>query len=562
MAAISNLFGFATLVVRSKIELPDEEFLSLIAAAADPDDLADERYFRPSRKVSHMGGRLGRSSEPPNGQIAPRLRNHTRLPLWGRKLGRMLRALTKKRRIALSGPVREQIVEPAIEYAREELRLWLRRRRFQECAVITSSFERQLRRTLLLSCETTIDLRLRSLESAAYSLSLTHLQPNIEEPDRVFAENYGAHMSDLFRSFPALARIWSDVIRNWVNKVGELTARLERDRRMIAKVFFENQNPGVIQEVKCDVSDPHLGGRETIILSFDRGSIVYKPRAGHNEEAWFSLLRLINRQGFSPQFRTLSILLRGRYCWVEFVRARPCESRLEAKNYYRRAGGLICVTYLMGSIDCHCDNLIAAGEQPVLIDAETLLHRESEMFGYGGAATLLRSGLLPVPQNGRQEGYQVSALGGVIVGSHLPTLEGQIVPLSAHSADVTTGFEDMWNLIGKRQARTRSAFRRKIRQMRTLRWRRVCFPTSKYLEMRDASLHPAALQSGVTRWRTIELQADRRSATKSILKAEIRALMRLDIPYFTERPPANSVLSAAPPLSETLNWIKSTLSSP
>jgi len=329
----------------------------------------------------------------------------------------------------------------------------------------------------------------------------------------------------------------------------------------LPRCIFQNQDPGAILQVKCDISDPHLGGRQTVILSFGRGSLVYKPRNGLNERAWFSLLDLINREGFEPRFRTLCVVPRDRYCWVEFVRAKPCKSKAEARNYYRRAGGLLCLTYFTGAIDCHCENLIASGDQPVLIDAETLLHREPEFFSHRGPALLLRSGLLPAPQSNCEGDYLVSALGKGIPGPHVPTLRGRALVTRAYVADMDRGFRDMWNLIGEPQAQTRAAFCKRIRQMRRLEWRRVCYPTSKYIEIRDASVEPAALQSGIARWRTIGMKAYRKNGPKAILKEEIRALMRLDIPYFTERSPMNSVRPSSSPLPEMLDWLRSTLAS-
>jgi hypothetical protein len=526
-------------------------------AAAEPGDRiskADSRSVHATHTcdvvspsgISQAGGRI-------------RCQNGKHLPLWARKLSQMVRAIEKIKAISVKSSTAEQFVEPVVTYAREELKRWLARRKLSYSAVITSSFEKQLGRRLLQTGKHVIDLRLQAMEAASYSLSLMNRSVGVVEPNGVFLGDYGASMISLFETYPALARLWSELVWKWVSKVGELIARLASDRAPIVRAFFRGRDLGSLRAVKCDISDPHNGGRETVILRFDHGAIVYKPRAGHNEQEWFSLLRWINREGFGPRLRTLRVLSRRRYCWVEFIEPAPRRNATEAKDYYRRAGGLLCLTYLMGMIDCHRDNIIAAGDQPVLIDAETMFHRQSEALGYKGPATLLHTGLLPVPTEISPHAYNVSGLGGDTPGAHTPMRKGEIISLLAHAEDVARGFEKMWKLIGHPKTATGSAFRTRLHQLRSLRWRRVCYPTSSYLEIRDASFDPASLQSGTARWRKIEMATLRKGLPKWILRREIRSLMRLDVPYFTERPQPLPAASSSPPLREMLRWIRSAL---
>src|SRR6266849_4245137 len=88
------------------------------------------------------------------------------------------------------------------------------------------------------------------------------------------------------------------------------------------------------------------------------------------------LLDWANAQGVSPPFRTLRILDEGDYGWVEFVSAVTCVSAEELKRFYRRQGGYLALLYLVHATDFHFENLIAAGEHPVLIDLESLFHPE------------------------------------------------------------------------------------------------------------------------------------------------------------------------------------------
>ena len=69
---------------------------------------------------------------------------------------------------------------------------------------------------------------------------------------------------------------------------------------------------------------------------------------------------------------------------------------------------MTCLVYLLQGSDCHSENLIAAGEDPVLVDCETLLDpwpRAADRQGDGGRQrarlnrlmrdSVLTTGLLP-----------------------------------------------------------------------------------------------------------------------------------------------------------------------
>ena len=101
-------------------------------------------------------------------------------------------------------------------------------------------------------------------------------------------------------------------------------------------------------------------------LQFEADAVIYKPRPGDGEWKWSSLLEWMNAQTFQPRLRSGRVLRRKGYCWMERIEAGPCKNRAEARRFYERLGGLIAVAYLLRAVDCHRDNLIASGEDPVL----------------------------------------------------------------------------------------------------------------------------------------------------------------------------------------------------
>ena len=65
--------------------------------------------------------------------------------------------------------------------------------------------------------------------------------------------------------------------------------------------------------------------------------------------------------------------------WVEFVNFKECHSADELERFYQRQGGYLGLLYSLEATDFHFENLIAAGEYPILIDLESLFHPRHEI---------------------------------------------------------------------------------------------------------------------------------------------------------------------------------------
>lgn len=59
---------------------------------------------------------------------------------------------------------------------------------------------------------------------------------------------------------------------------------------------------------------------------------------------------------------------------TEWIEHEPCTDEAAVERYYRRAGALTGIAYLLEFTDCQFENLLVAGEHPVLVDAETVMH--------------------------------------------------------------------------------------------------------------------------------------------------------------------------------------------
>ncbi|HJQ33735.1 MAG TPA: type 2 lanthipeptide synthetase LanM family protein [Pyrinomonadaceae bacterium] len=229
----------------------------------------------------------------------------------------------------------------------------------------------------------------------------------------------------LLAEYPVLARQLVLTLEQWAESSLEFLARLGEDWRELCRLF-RIDGAARLSEVESGLGDTHRGGRSVVRIKFDTGhQLVYKPRSLAVDVHFQNLLAWLNERGARPEFRTIQILDRSAHGWVEFVRARDCASVAEVRRFYERQGGYLALLYALEATDFHHENLIAAGEHPVLVDLETLFHPriedgrgarpELELARHTAARSVLRTGLLPfrVGAADARAGVDLSGLGAV-----------------------------------------------------------------------------------------------------------------------------------------------------
>lgn len=393
-----------------------------------------------------------------------------------------------------------------------------------------------------------------------------------------------------FREFPVLARLAAQTTDRWVETSAELLERLVKDHEAIRAVFADGVDLGEVVAVGTDLSDAHHGGRSVVAVRFASGlQLIYKPRNLGIEHAYFSLLAWLNEHGAPLPFRLLRILERPHYGWVEFVENRECADEAEAERYFRRAGMLLCLVYALGGTDYHCENVVASGEQPVLVDLETILHPQSapvaDTASLGGAQFLadirlqegvLGTGLLPWwVTNAEGATIDMSGLGGVIeqtsidrtaqwtrvntdqmnltyefitipLSGNVVRLGGRIVSTAAYTETIVDGFRAMHAVL----LRNMHALLAADGPMQAFAGQSARFlfrDTRVYGRLLMSTLDCDSLQDGALR--SIELDILSKpllwTITPSLFwqlrRSEQAALERLDIPYFSARADGNSL---------------------
>lgn len=396
-------------------------------------------------------------------------------------------------------------------------------------------------------------------------------------------QNFVQHMrkperlAAFFQEYPVLARLILSTIHRWHAYLSEFLNHLCADWSQIRATFFPDDNPGALIEVLAGAGDTHRGGRSVIKLSFRSGQkLVYKPRSIAIDVHFQALLGWLNARGDHPAFRTLRLIERKGYGWSEFVEARSCEEPNEVARFYQRQGAYLALLYALEATDFHYENVIAAGEHPILVDLEALFH--SRIAGenkvvQGNLAinmmtfSVLRVGLLPqhVRRNEEHEGLDVSGMGGhagqqtpysvpywqdvgtdhmrlirqrgTVAGrDNRPHLNGQSVDLLAYCEEIALGFTQIYRLLAKLREELLAYLLKSFAQDEI---RLILRTTQTYAELLAEGTHPDVLRDALDRERFFDhlwTFVEPRPYLSRVIPAERRDLLAGDIPIFLTTP--------------------------
>jgi type 2 lantibiotic biosynthesis protein LanM len=472
-----------------------------------------------------------------------------------------------------------ELVRPQIARARHRLRAGIAR--IERPPFDPVAVERMLAETLAYPLLSIIG---RTLVLEMHVARLQGLLPGETPTERytTFVERLRQpdNAAAILAEYPVLARQVVESLSLWVDASLELLERLAADWQEIRTAFFPGGHPGTLTAVDGGAGDRHRGGRAVRILGFTSGArLVYKPRPLAADAHFQDLLAWINAGGGLPELRTVQVLDRGSYGWMEHVTAAPCATAAEVALYHRRLGALLALLYALEATDCHYENLIAAGDQPVVVDLESLFHprmdrpepaRPDERLASRALEhSVLRIGLLPfrVGQSEEFEGIDLSGVSSVAGlpspqkvlqwtrtgtdemrairervpmagGRNRPQLDGKDVEAALYIDDMAAGFRDAYRLLMRRREELLAPGSPAARFAGDP-VRAVLRPTQVYGLLLSESFHPDVLRDALDRdllfdrlWVGIEEQP----AIARAIAAEHSDLHRGDIPAFTACP--------------------------
>ena len=402
-------------------------------------------------------------------------------------------------------------------------------------------------------------------------------------------------LTQLLEEFPELGRLISTVVLLWMEGSQELLERISKDRKTLESLYGIPRNTP-LTTIHQGLSDPHRGGRAVAILGFaepgkKHHKIVYKPKDMAVDSAYQDLLRDINQSSSGTPLRTLTIHNGEGYGYMEYVSHQLAQDKKELEAFYKNAGRLTAVLHLLGCTDCHHENLIACGDQLLLIDTETLLEAEVHNHLNNGSTkspepsdlqkrcqqSILRSGLLPqwIFLGAEKFAIDISALGisppkqdtkkargwlglnsdGMMPGliettsdipTSLPIGVGSANPFSRHLDEFCEGFRTQnQTLIRKKDQWLQGGTF--LNRFKGLKRRIVLRATRVYFAIQRQQLEPAALRSPLVQAIKLEqlsrsfLLAEHKPLHWPVFAAELEQMQQLDIPFFTHQIDSDSL---------------------
>lgn len=372
---------------------------------------------------------------------------------------------------------------------------------------------------------------------------------------------------DLLKQYPLLARQLVCCIQQWAACSLEWVQHLCADWQMLCATFSPERAPGALTALRS-AGDQHHGGRAVLIAHFEHGlRLVYKPISLATGVHFQELLAWINGAGVTPPFRTLQMLDRGDHGWVEWVGAHDCTAPEQITRFYQRQGGYLALLYALEATDFHAENVIAAGEDPLLIDLETLFHPrlatdsaiaapeerdlpihsvlrvgllpsrtcDVDLSGLGPASGQLTPGAVPVLEARATDTMHVARKRVALpLTQNQPTLDGTAADVRDYSAALVAGFSAMYRLlIARREALL--AADGPIAQFAQDRIRVILRDTQTYATLIDESAHPDLLRTALDRDRFFDklwIAVTAQPVLKRVIEAERADLEQRNIPCF------------------------------
>ncbi|WP_433385423.1 type 2 lanthipeptide synthetase LanM [Micromonospora sp. KLBMP9576] len=506
----------------------------------------------------------------------------TTRPDWARTVEAALAAATPRPpadpadwRAALSAPLRP-FVDVAVARFRTDAGP-LATDRVVDLAALTGQFAAALGRRLLAVAARTLVTELHRRRAAG---RLTGADGQARFADFVAQLCDPTGLAELMQRQPVLARLLAQAGTTAARSGTELLGRFVADRDDLVAALLGAGDPGPLVAVRDDLGDPHAGGRTTAVLRFADGRrVVYKPRDLACQARFTGFVDWLDQHTPGLGLRGVAALTRPGYGWSEYVDAGALRHPAQADVFYRRQGALLALLHALHATDMHYENLIAAGDTPVVVDTETLFHPplgEPVSTGDPAAdvltASVHRTGLVPVVVVGDQGTMDLSGVGGdeggtapasaldwaepgtdrmrlvrgavdFVGGRNRPRLGDTVVDPGAHEPALQAGFRLAYEVIRAH----RPEFTALVAACADVPVRLIARPTSAYHALLTGTTHPDVLGDALERdlafgilWSSVRAHP----FLAQLPGHEAAALWAGDVPLFEGTPGSRTVRAA------------------
>lgn len=375
------------------------------------------------------------------------------------------------------------------------------------------------------------------------------------------------NIKKMFEKYPVLHQCVEKRITYSINFYKEILEHFSKHRATICDQLCRANCFLKIVSIESKHSDVHRGGRHVVKVRLDDGSeILYKPHSMENEKQFGELLHWMS-QGLKIAQLDYKFLSYEDHSWCSIVEYKSCKTEDEIKKYYKRIGVQLFLAYFLGTHDLHCENIIASGEYPVLIDLETIVNVQpskkrvtaDEEVNYQLAHSVLYTGLLPIyTWNKDKCGIDNSGISGG-TGNYYPfkvptvskaeTSDMHIVydyPKATQKQNLVIlqdrfpapvkyeeKFLEGFSLAYQYVLWHKEEFKKKIEKLSFLKSRMLVADTQRYSMILSSSYHPSLLMNENEREAFfISMLKGRNESEDRIAKDEMNCLSHGDIPYY------------------------------
>ncbi|MFQ9884510.1 MAG: type 2 lanthipeptide synthetase LanM family protein [Clostridium sp.] len=381
-------------------------------------------------------------------------------------------------------------------------------------------------------------------------------------------------LSEFFEKYPVLEEILEKVIDKRLFLIKEIILRLINDKKEIEETFHFKFNE--IISINITSGDTHNNGKKVSLVKINSKNLVYKPHSLATDIIYNKLIDFINNNCSSIKcIRYLKVLNKNTYGWQEFVKYNPCKTLEEVQGYFSRIGSILAILYSIGTTDIHFENIISSGENPYVIDLETLIENRSllnnprtveDNFSIVLNSSVISTGILPMKLKNGLFDFDMSALcseeeqksdlwkinildnnntdqikfkeikGIITSNSNKVIFNNKAVNALDYQKFIIEGFTKVYECILTNKTCIFSLLEEYF-ALNNVEVRQVLRATSVYAKFLEASLHPKYLKDFGERHRILNIIKSNVNLQDENFKMqceeEVRALINLDIPYFS-----------------------------
>ena len=334
-----------------------------------------------------------------------------------------------------------------------------------------------------------------------------------------------------------------------------------------------------IRNISVSLGDSHRQGRTVSIIELDNNEkVVYKPRSFNLENGFNKFIDYLNSKGKkeNSELYKMKVVSREDYGFSEFIKYDECKDEEDVKLFYYRTGKLLGALFALNAKDIHHENIIAKGNQPIVIDLEALFHsdvilEDKELFESTEVAqeivnsSVYSIGFLPQkifnPYEQQGSNYiDVSAFGSdekqvapfksykiinantdemkiekvdsiIETESNTPKVNGEIRKSENYIEQIKEGFLEIYDILMNNKEEAINVIQSIFRGMRN---RFILRPTYEYGQLMHTSYHPDFMRYKVNRYILLHrLGVNIEKKYLKVIKSEMNDILFGDVPYFS-----------------------------